>query len=64
MNNIRKLYEQLNAAAEISEKYRDELIKDENDFSYQISLRSIEKHIEELQTQIKIEKDLREKEVI
>lgn len=65
MNNIfQKLSEKIESANLLLNETRESLKKHPNDFSSKLELQSLEYHIEELQTQLRYEKLVRDREVV
>lgn len=64
MNKIEQINKKLAEANSLLSETQDNLRRNPDDFALQLNLKTIEGHVSELQAQLKLEKELREKEVL
>jgi len=64
MNTIAILREHIAETTAIADRYKSVLSEEPANIAYELSLTTIEKHIDDLQIQLKREKEIRDKEVV
>ncbi|RLC04820.1 MAG: hypothetical protein DRI57_27985 [Deltaproteobacteria bacterium] len=64
MNTIAILREHIAEATAIADRYKSVLSEEPANIAYELSLTTIKKHIDDLQIQLKREKEIRDKEVV